>query len=85
MPKEFTETENGFTAQYSSLPEGELEFKLSTVQKPKVRNLSGQIILWLFLNYAFSAPVNAIMFGIYSAVAAIVKRCKKKRKTNISA
>lgn len=83
LPKEFTETENGFTAQYSSLPQGELEFKLSTVQKPKVRNLSGKIILILFAVYVVSFPVGFVVCSLVLVIIAIVKHCKKKRKINI--
>lgn len=74
-PKGFEKCEGGYKAEFSSLPKGELTFKMCTVEKPHKDNstrITGIVFLVILCFGCFGVPL--IVFMPY-----IVKAVKKRR------
>lgn len=76
----FEKTENGYSASFDGLPEGELEFTLCSAENPKYAPYGGtgntQVIFWGLI-IALSLLVLSVICGI---TASIVIVCVKRRK-----
>ena len=76
----FEKTENGYSASFDGLPEGELEFTLCSAENPKYAPYGGtgntQVIFWGLI-IALSLLVLSVIGGI---TASIVIVCVKRRK-----
>lgn len=76
----FKKTENGYSASFDGLPEGELEFTLCSAENPKYAPHGGtgnpQVLFWVPV-IALSLLVLSLIGGI---IAAIVIVCVKRRK-----
>ena len=76
----FEKTENGYSASFDGLPEGELEFTLCSAENPKYAPYGGtgntQVIFWGLI-IALSLLVLSVIGGI---IASIVIVCVKRRK-----
>lgn len=80
-PKEFEKCEGGYRAEYSSLPKGELKFRMSTVEKPKSAGgnstmVFGIVMLVILCIICIVVPLAVFMPFI---VKAVKKRCAEKR------
>lgn len=77
----FEKTETGYTAAFDGLPEGELEFTLSTGKNPRRDNFLGDAINVIVKG--FSAGIIAfrviIIAGVVVAVVAIVRAIRRKK------
>ncbi|MDE6790645.1 MAG: hypothetical protein K2J61_02880 [Clostridia bacterium] len=74
-PEGFEKCDGGYKAEFSSLPKGELTFKMSTAEKPHVKNSSrGVAIAFLVILCFICIGVPLIVFMPF-----IVKAVKKRR------
>ena len=78
----FEKTENGYSARFDGLPEGELEFTLCSAENPKYAPYGGtgntQVLFWGLI-IALSLLVLSVIGCITAAIViACVKRSKRR-------
>ena len=74
----FTKTENGYTAKYEGLPDGELTFNLSTSENPQKSIPPYNYIGWVIIG-----AIGAIMVISIGAFCVLVIRKRKKRRGSV--
>lgn len=75
-PKGFEKCEGGYRAEYSSLPKGELEFRMSTVEDPRSGGMSLKT-LGIILFVVLCIICIVVPLGVFTPY--IVKAVKKRR------
>lgn len=81
--EQFEKTDTGYQVSLEGLPDGELEFTLSSEEKPKKRSPDYGAFFMVILLYllVFAVPVFAVGFAAVIIIKALGKRVKKKEKT----
>ena len=77
-PKGFTKCEGGYRAEFSSLPKGELTFKMSTVEKPNRHHHTRGIGIAFLVILCFTCIVVPLAVFMPFIVKAIKKRREEK-------
>lgn len=80
--KKFVKTETGYRAEFSELPDGELEFSLSTAEKAVYKNNASDGFLAVGIVMLIAFIVAPLITGITILIVFLVKR--KKRRENMA-
>lgn len=78
-PKGFNKCEGGYKAEFSSLPEGELTFKMSTVEKPHQKHPSRGVGIAFLVILCFTCIGVPLIVFMPFIVKAVKKRREEKR------
>ncbi|MDE6075372.1 MAG: hypothetical protein K2G26_02935 [Clostridia bacterium] len=79
MPKGFNKCEGGYRAEFSSLPKGELTFKMSTVEKPSQKHPTRGVGIAFLVILCFTCIVVPLAVFMPFIVKAIKKRREEKK------
>ena len=75
----FTKTQKGYNFRASGLPEGELRFSLSTVEKPERKSNIGTFYILGMLIFGL-LQILPVVVGVVAVVVLVVILVRRRRK-----